>query len=82
MLFVNETYKHLKAIGATAEGAAFVRNCLTRAGLDVEAESGICSANNGVVLSDSGSKATAKQFMDVLALHRTWSRLHKDDIAV
>ncbi len=82
VLFVNEAYKHLKAIGATAEGAAFVRNCLVRAGLDVEAESEICSPDNGVVLSDSGSKATAKQFLDVLALHRTWSRLHKDDIAV
>lgn len=82
VLFVNESYKHCKAIGAAAEGSGFVKDCLTKAGLPVADNSDICAVENGVVLSDAVSKASSKQYLEVLALHRTWDRLFKDDIPV
>lgn len=82
VLFMNESYKHCKAIGAAAEGTDFVKQCLTKAGLDIEGEVDICSDNNGVVLLDKISRASAQKFLDAVAIHRTWDRLHKDDVAV
>jgi catalase len=79
VLFVNETYKHCKAIGAEAEGVDFIYDCLSRAGLSGESKDKLLSADNGVV---AAKKVKAEDFISALAQHRCWDRIAKDDIAV
>jgi len=85
-LFVNESYKHLKAIAAVDEGADFVKEALTKAGLDAKNDkSNICSTDNGVVLAQGQDKekaALAKDFASTIAKHRVWHRLRADEVAV
>jgi len=87
VLFVNEAYKHCKAIAASGEGCDFVKNALAKAGLDVKGESAdLFSAKNGVLLSAAESKkdstSLTEDFIDAIGNHRAWDRLHIDDIAV
>jgi catalase len=85
-LFVNESYKHCKAIAGAAEGADFVKSCLTKAGLNMSAdEKNICSQKNGIVLAGSDEKsvsALSTGFMKAIGMHRTWDRIGADEVAV
>ncbi len=61
--FVQEAYRHCKAIGATKEGMELLRAC----GLDVEAP--------GVVTSEAtGMSSFPEAFIAAIAQHRHWSR--------
>ena len=87
VLFINESYKHLKAIAGANEGADFVKFALTKAGLNVEKEAdSICTAKNGVVLTQAGTNknisALADSFKETVSLHRVWDRVKANDIAV
>jgi len=78
-LFVNETYKHLKAIGAVGEGAELLRSSLKKAGLQLENKQ-LLSSKNGIVLdSKDGVNQT---FVQEVAKHRCYTRPMADEIAV
>ena len=67
--FINEAYKHCKAIGADGAGAGFVQK--TAAGLKIQGE-GKADKNitaNGVIIDRS-----AKEFINAIAQHRFWER--------
>ncbi len=62
--FVNEAFKHCKAISATGEGVDFVKN-ETFAGKD---------ENDKAVILGKTAKETAKPFAAAIAQHRNWER--------
>jgi catalase len=62
--FVNEAFKHCKAISATGEGVEFVKN-ETFAGKD---------ENDKAVILGKTAKETAKPFAAAIAQHRNWER--------
>lgn len=81
-LFVSESYKHLKTIGASGEGIVFVSSALGKAGLPMSAERAkIMSVDNAVVVEGSGAKL-AKAFIESASQHRCWTRLHAELIPV
>jgi catalase len=86
ILFVNETYKHLKALCATGEGSNFIYECLKRAGLTSKAED-ILSMSNGIVVPSNNTKATAisklaSNFIEIIGQHKHWGRVEADNLAV
>ena len=62
--FVNEAFKHCKAVAATGEGVEFVKN-ETFAGRD--------ETDKAVILGGT-AKETAKPFINAIAQHRNWER--------
>lgn len=84
-LFINEAYKHCKAIAGCDEGAELIKHALEKAGLDLKNEA-ICSVENGVILATASNAKSADElatkFIKCIAKHRTWDRLHFDEIAV
>lgn len=62
--FVNEAFKHCKAVAATGEGIEFVKN-ETFAGRD--------ETDKAVILGET-AKQTAKPFIAAIAQHRNWER--------
>jgi catalase len=63
--FVNEAFRHCKAIAATGEGIKFVRN---------ETYAGRAENDKAVILSESGAKDAAQNFINAIAEHRNWDR--------
>ena len=63
--FVNEAFRHCKAIAATGEGVNFVRN---------ETYAGRAKSDKAVILSEDGDKDTTQKFIDAIAQHRNWER--------
>jgi len=77
VLFVNEAYKHCKAVAAVGKGAEFLQVTAWGEGKDFEGK----DAEEGVVVSRAGhSKATADAFIGAIAGHRVWEREKKDKI--
>ncbi len=68
ILFVNETYKHCKAISATGSGIDLLQANWTK--------------GEGVISAGVYSKAIAKNFIAAIATHRFWEREKSDMIAV
>ena len=62
--FVNEAFKHCKAIGAAGEGVDFIKN-ETFAGR---------AENDKAVISGATAAETAKPFIAAIAQHRNWER--------
>ncbi len=81
--FINEAFKHCKAVGATGEGVDLL------AGTDIEgvaiagsgASAGLLS-EEGVVTAPGGSnmKAFSEAFIEAIAQHRHWGRTQKDKV--
>ncbi len=67
--FVDEAYKHGKAIGASAEGVDLVKACQLAA-LVAEGD----FANQGVILEPRGAARLARPFIKAIAAHRFHNR--------
>lgn len=78
--FVNEAYKHCKAIAATGEGVELLRATYAGAELKAEAEAkGI--AGDGLIASDAAdARKAADDFIAAIAAHRHWSRERKGQV--
>ena len=63
--FVNEAFRHCKAIAATGEGVNFIRN---------ETYAGRTESDKAVILSEDGSNETTQNFINAIAEHRNWER--------
>ncbi len=62
--FVDEAFKHCKAIAATGEGVDFVKDTFA----------GKAKNDAGVILSNDGAKSAAQDFIKAIAQHRNWDR--------
>ena len=72
--FLMDAFKHCKAIGGSAEGAAFVAEAV----LPATPRGKPPAAAPGVVLADAGTPKFAKAFVAAVAEHRHWARAQKD----
>ncbi|MEO8567688.1 MAG: catalase [Ginsengibacter sp.] len=74
ILFINEAYRHCKAIAATGEGVDLINS--TDAGVKINAENGADNsmAKLGIVTSKTFDAKTASAFIDAIAQHRFWER--------
>ncbi len=63
--FVNEAFRHCKAIAATGEGVNFVRN---------ETYAGRSTGDKAVILSEDLKTETTQNFINAIAQHRNWDR--------
>jgi len=62
--FVNEAFRHCKAIAATGAGIEFVKTTFA----------GKAKNDKAVILDENGGKETAQNFIDAIAQHRNWER--------
>jgi catalase len=62
--FVNEAFRHCKAIAATGAGVEFVKTTFA----------GKAENDKAVILNENGGKDTAQSFIDAIAGHRNWER--------
>ncbi len=74
ILFINEAYRHCKAIAATGEGVNLINS--TDAGVKINAENGADNsmAKLGIVTGKNFDSNTANAFIDAIAQHRFWER--------
>ncbi|QJD97433.1 catalase [Mucilaginibacter robiniae] len=79
--FINEAYRHCKAIAADAEGTELVKATYVNAKLkNGKPETG-APATAGVLFGeDKGTDKLAKEFIHAIAQHRFWEREKKDKI--
>ncbi len=63
--FVNEAFRHCKAIAATGEGVNFIKN---------ETYAGRTESDKAVILSEDIGKDTTQNFINAIAEHRNWER--------
>ncbi len=63
--FVNEAFRHCKAIAATGEGVNF---------LNEETYVSQAKDDKAIILSDSGADGAAEKFIKAIAEHRNWNR--------
>lgn len=81
--FVNETFKHCKAIGATGEGIMLLE-AADLPGVDVTGLAGeqLLMTENGVVTSRNSveSETFAAAFVNAIAQHRHWMRETKEQV--
>ena len=68
--FIQETYRHCKAIGGTDEGAAMIEAALDLAGGELD---------DGVVLQRGGHRKLAGRFIDAIAAQRYFNREKIED---
>ena len=68
--FINEAFKHCKAIGALGAGEALLK----------ASAAGAYSADDSAVVTGSDAKGVAERFIAAAAQHRNWNRKHADDV--
>ncbi len=73
ILFINETYKHCKAISATGMGIELLQASSWAKGKNLNNDK-----EDGVVAAAAYSKAISKSFIDAVAAHRFWNREKND----
>ena len=81
--FINEAYKHCKAIAATGEGIGLLRASYAVGELQIEegAKGLPAVAGNGLVVGiASDARKVADDFILAIAEHRHWSREQKGDV--
>ena len=81
--FINEAYKHCKAIAATGEGIGLLRASYAVGELQIEegAKGLPAVAENGLVVGiASDARKVADDFILAIAEHRHWSREQKGDV--
>jgi len=81
--FINEAYKHCKAIAATGEGADLLR--ASHAGGELQVEKGAtelpAAKRDGLITSvASDARKVADEFIAAIAEHRHWSREQKGEV--
>jgi len=73
ILFINEAYRHCKAIAATAEGIDLLSS--TFAGQKINGKSNTKSlASLGIITNKNYEPKTAAAFINAIAQHRFWER--------
>lgn len=83
--FINEAYKHCKAIAATSEGVDLLRATYAAGELQVEkgAKELPADASGGLIVSAaSDARKVADDFIAAIAQHRHWSREQKGGVPV
>ncbi|MGB8507792.1 MAG: catalase HPII [Pyrinomonadaceae bacterium] len=81
--FINEAYKHCKAIAATGAGIELLSASYINAGKSGATKPGDkgVSVDEGVVVSHDGATGkVAAQFINAIAQHRHWEREKKDRV--
>jgi len=81
--FVNEAYKHCKAIAASGEGAALLHASYVGAELSKEPETQSLASSTDpglVVSSNPNARKVADAFIAAIAQHRHWEREQKDQV--
>ncbi|MBW4669837.1 MAG: catalase [Cyanomargarita calcarea GSE-NOS-MK-12-04C] len=75
--FVNEAFRHCKAIAASCEGVELLTNSEIKG---VELKNGKFSSEKGVVISRDASdlKNVSQEFIEAIAWHRHWMREQKE----
>jgi catalase len=74
--FINEAYRHCKAIAADGEGAELIKLSYVGAKLKSKGD-----ATAGVIISETSKPDTlAKDFIRAIAQHRFWEREKKDKV--
>ncbi|HRH43234.1 MAG TPA: catalase [Pyrinomonadaceae bacterium] len=63
--FVNEAFRHCKAIAATGEGVNFVTN---------ETYAGRAKGDKAIILNENITQEIAENFINAIAAHRNWER--------
>jgi catalase len=74
--FINEAYRHCKAIAAEGDG----RELLNHTYIGAKLKHGEAHATAGIVLSENASANFAKDFVEAIAQHRFWEREKKDKV--
>ncbi len=74
--FVNEAYKHCKAIAVSGAGVALFR--ASSIGIDDGAEGAV--ADGVIVAGDGDQRRMTTAFIDAIAQHRFWSREEKEGV--
>jgi catalase len=75
--FINEAYRHCKAIAADGEGLEL----LNATYVGIKLKQGSNEAKAGVITNDTSSKDNlAKDFIQAIAKHRFWEREKKDKV--
>ena len=78
--FVNEAYKHCKAIAATGAGVDLLNASYIKTG-KADSNKGNASEDGGVVIgSDAQAGKVATEFIKAIAQHRNWSRETKSQV--
>ncbi|MEO8960396.1 MAG: catalase, partial [Ginsengibacter sp.] len=72
ILFINEAYRHCKAIAAVGAGVELLSS--TFAGEKVNAKDGNDAAFHGIIMSENYTLQTAAAFVNAIAQHRFWER--------
>lgn len=81
-LFIKETYKHCKTIGASGEAIDLVAEALEKGGLPLGLDRvSIMSADNGIIVEGTGKKL-ADSFIESASKHRVWNRITPELIPV
>lgn len=76
--FINEAFKHCKPIAATAEGVELLQVSEIQG---VKLSESSIEDDQGVVSDRSGNATDmAKSFINAIAQHRHWNRVHKDKV--
>jgi len=77
--FINEAFKHCKAIAATGEGVDFL---IASDIPSIKANQEKLQSDQGVVVSHNTSdlNAVAQAFMGAIAQHRHWMRMQKEQV--
>jgi catalase len=78
--FINEAFRHGKAIAATGEGVELLQ-ASDIVGAELADQDGRIAADNGVVTTRYGSiQDVSQQFITAIAQHRHWNRTQKERV--
>jgi catalase len=72
LLFINEAYRHCKAIAAVGAGVELLSS--TFAGEKVNAKDGSDVTSHGIIMSENYTPQTGAAFINAIAQHRFWER--------
>lgn len=72
ILFINEAYRHCKAIAAVGEGVDLLSS--TFAGEKVNSKDGNDVTSHGIIKAEKYTSETASAFINAIAQHRFWER--------
>ncbi|HEX4948996.1 MAG TPA: catalase HPII [Blastocatellia bacterium] len=78
--FVNEAYKHCKAIAATGEGVELLRASYAAAEPGVREEAPLTPGASVLASTAANPRKVADAFITAMAQHRDWSREMKGDV--
>ena len=79
--FLDEAYKHCKAIAAENEGVSLVRLCYIGKLLHADGTFYNALAGKGLIINNNGKTInTQEEFINAIAQHRFWEREQQDNI--